>query len=256
MYDHPSWQSMHQPEMVANPDRRQMNRKNVFLLVHARAWDVGLARRVRPSRPASARSSSTPGLNLVPHYRYSVVLHVSRREIYFCAVLSAAFGVYSAAEDALGRDYRLRQGAHCRGERSSLVILADDGVSVHFVVYRLPLKKLRSQATRLGSTIGWIPSSFLGGRQVVDIISRLSRSRRSLAANPSTCLAILYSSSLAERLTGDAAQLRMLLDSTRSNTSFILICLYIFIVGGPSPFLFFSPPLLFVTAFFSPGLDP
>ena len=54
------------PGMVANnPARGQLNRETVFSPVPVRASEFGLAKRVRPSRPASARSFSTLGLNLV-----------------------------------------------------------------------------------------------------------------------------------------------------------------------------------------------
>ena len=50
----------------ANPARGELNRENDFFLVPVRAWEeIILARRVRPSRPASACSFSTLRLNLV-----------------------------------------------------------------------------------------------------------------------------------------------------------------------------------------------
>ena len=48
---------MDQPDKVANPARGQLNRENEHSLVPVRAWEFGLARRVQPSRPASACSS-------------------------------------------------------------------------------------------------------------------------------------------------------------------------------------------------------
>ena len=48
--------------MVANPARGQLGKKHVFFPVPVRAWECGLARRVRPSRPTSARSSPYSGL--------------------------------------------------------------------------------------------------------------------------------------------------------------------------------------------------
>ena len=44
------------PGKVANPARRQLNRKNEYFPVCVCAWKFGLARRVRQSRPASAYS--------------------------------------------------------------------------------------------------------------------------------------------------------------------------------------------------------
>ena len=51
--------------MVANPARRRLNRESVFFSVLVRASEFGLARQVRSSRPASACSFYTLGLNLV-----------------------------------------------------------------------------------------------------------------------------------------------------------------------------------------------
>ena len=79
-YGHHIWQSMNQPGKVAKPARGQLNRENEYLAVPIRAWDFGLARRVRPSRPASDCSFSIPSLNLVlthgipPDFRGSVHL--------------------------------------------------------------------------------------------------------------------------------------------------------------------------------------
>ena len=56
---------MDQPGKVANSAHGQPNRKNEYFPVPVRAREVGLARRVRPSRPTSACSFSTPRLNLV-----------------------------------------------------------------------------------------------------------------------------------------------------------------------------------------------
>ena len=57
--------SMDQPGKVANPVRGQLNRENKYFPVRVRAWEFGPARRVRPSRPASACSFSVLRLNLV-----------------------------------------------------------------------------------------------------------------------------------------------------------------------------------------------
>ena len=46
---------------VANPARGQLNRGNKYFPVPVRAWEFGLARRVRQSRPASACSSPYSG---------------------------------------------------------------------------------------------------------------------------------------------------------------------------------------------------
>ena len=57
MYSHTYSKSMDQPGKVASPARGQLNRKNEYFPVGVRAWEFGLARRVRQSRPASACSS-------------------------------------------------------------------------------------------------------------------------------------------------------------------------------------------------------
>ena len=53
--------SMDQPGKVANPARGQLIRENEYFPVPVRAWEFGLARRVRQSRPASACSSPYSG---------------------------------------------------------------------------------------------------------------------------------------------------------------------------------------------------
>ena len=59
---------MDQPAKVANPARGQLNRENEQFLITVLAREIGLARRVRPSHPASACSFPIPRLNLVlPH---------------------------------------------------------------------------------------------------------------------------------------------------------------------------------------------
>ena len=64
MYGHTYSRSMDQPGKVANPSRGQLNRENEYFPVRVRAREVGLARRVRQSRPASACSFSILRLNL------------------------------------------------------------------------------------------------------------------------------------------------------------------------------------------------
>ena len=56
---------MDQPSKAANPARGQLNRENEYFPAPVRAWKFGLARRVQPSRPASACSFSILRLNLV-----------------------------------------------------------------------------------------------------------------------------------------------------------------------------------------------
>ena len=56
---------MDQLGKVTNPARGQLNTKNEYFPVPVRAGKFGLARRVRPSRPASACSFSTLRLNMV-----------------------------------------------------------------------------------------------------------------------------------------------------------------------------------------------
>ena len=59
---------MDQPGKVANPARGQLNRENGYSPVPVRASEFGLARRVQPSRPASACSFCILRLNLVLTY--------------------------------------------------------------------------------------------------------------------------------------------------------------------------------------------
>ena len=57
-------QSMDQPGTGANPARGQLNRENIFFHVHVRAWEFGLARRVRAYRPTPAPLFSPHSLRL------------------------------------------------------------------------------------------------------------------------------------------------------------------------------------------------
>ena len=69
MYGHTYSKSTDQPSKVANSTRGHLNRKNEYFPVRVRAWEFGLARRVRQSRPASACSSPySVRLNLVLTY--------------------------------------------------------------------------------------------------------------------------------------------------------------------------------------------
>ena len=56
---------MDQPGKVANPAPGQLKREIEQIPVPVRAWEFGLARRVRQFRPASARSFSILRLNLI-----------------------------------------------------------------------------------------------------------------------------------------------------------------------------------------------
>ena len=72
---------MDQPGKVANPTRGQLNRENEYSPVPVRAREFGPARRVQPSRPASACSSPyILRLNLVLTYGippdFRVVVHL------------------------------------------------------------------------------------------------------------------------------------------------------------------------------------
>ena len=60
---------MDQPGKVASAARGQLNSENELCPVAARAREFGLARRVRPSRPALACSFSILRLNLVVNYK-------------------------------------------------------------------------------------------------------------------------------------------------------------------------------------------
>ena len=78
--------SIDQPGKVANSARDQLNRLNDFFLVLVRACKFGLARWVRPSRPAAACSFSTLRLNLVlahgipPDFR-ATSIYLNRHQI-------------------------------------------------------------------------------------------------------------------------------------------------------------------------------
>ena len=60
-YGHTHSKSKDQPGNVANPGRGQLNRENEYFPVPVRAWELGLARWFRQSRPASAYSSPHSG---------------------------------------------------------------------------------------------------------------------------------------------------------------------------------------------------
>ena len=68
MYGHYNSKSTDQPGKVANPARDQLNREKEYFPVPVRAGEIGLAKRVRQSRPASACSSPYSRLNLVLTY--------------------------------------------------------------------------------------------------------------------------------------------------------------------------------------------
>ena len=99
---------MDQPDKVANPARDQLNRENEHSPVPVRAREFGLVRRVQPSRPASACSSSILRLNLVltygisPEFRGGVHLFIQNRH----------------TPSGQSRVYRVTQlrtdGVHCR----------------------------------------------------------------------------------------------------------------------------------------------
>ena len=61
MYGRTYSKSMDQPGKVANPARGQLKRESEYFPVRVRARELGLARRVRPSRPASACPSPYSG---------------------------------------------------------------------------------------------------------------------------------------------------------------------------------------------------
>ena len=55
--------SMDQPGKAANPGRGQLNRENEYFPVRVRAWEFGLARRVRQCRPGVSLLISILRLN-------------------------------------------------------------------------------------------------------------------------------------------------------------------------------------------------
>ena len=98
---------MDQPGVVANPARGKLNRGFLFYFpVPVCAWKFGLARQVRPSRPASACSFSTLRLNLVltrgvtPDFRSGV-------HLFFLHTPSGQSRFYRVTQ-------LLTDGVHCR----------------------------------------------------------------------------------------------------------------------------------------------
>ena len=100
---------MDQPCKVANPACGQLSRDNQFLPIPVRAGEFGLARRVRPAPPSSARSFSALQQNLVlthgipPAFRDGVQL-------------------YRQPRSGQSRGYQVTQlctnGVHCRDSAS------------------------------------------------------------------------------------------------------------------------------------------
>ena len=79
-------QEQDQPgKVVHHAGGEQAQKRNIFFPVPVRALEFGLARRVRPSRPASARSFSTLRLNLLTHgtppaFCDGVIVHILYRQ--------------------------------------------------------------------------------------------------------------------------------------------------------------------------------
>ena len=83
-------QSMYQPGKVANLARGQPNMENIicFPVPRVRAREFGVAKRVRPSRPASACSFSAPRLNVVVLTRVIGATNLDNLvDHFFCAPL-------------------------------------------------------------------------------------------------------------------------------------------------------------------------
>ena len=97
-----SSKSMDQPGKVANPARGHLNGENDFFPVPVCAWEFGLARRFLPSRPASARSSSTLWWNLVLTPVFLCFLS------FFAAKASVFF--YRQPPSGLSRSYQVTPG--------------------------------------------------------------------------------------------------------------------------------------------------
>ena len=85
---------MDQPGKGANHARGQLYRENDYFPVPIRISEFALVRQVRPSRPASAYSFSTPRLNLVlthgipPAFRGSVQLFIPSATVGLVSSLS------------------------------------------------------------------------------------------------------------------------------------------------------------------------
>ena len=93
---------------VASPARGQLNRETEYFPVRVRAWEFGLARRVWPSRPASACSFSILRLNLVFTHGISLDFRVDVH----------LFIYHRHTPSGQSRVYRITQsrtdGVHCR----------------------------------------------------------------------------------------------------------------------------------------------
>ena len=74
--------SMDPPGKVANPARGQLNEENEYFPVPVHAWEFGLARRLRHSRPASAPISILR-LNLVLTYNRPSLCRCPDSHTYF-----------------------------------------------------------------------------------------------------------------------------------------------------------------------------
>ena len=99
---------MDQPCKVANPARGRLDREDKYFPVPVRAWEFGLVRHVRPSRPALSCSFPTLRLNLVlthgipPAFRDGVHLFIHSTAIGPVPILSGHDSVHCRESAGIG----------------------------------------------------------------------------------------------------------------------------------------------------------
>ena len=126
-----------QPGKVANPalSRGQLNRGNEFFSVPVRTWVFIIARRVQPSRPASACSFSIRRLNLV--LTHGIPPDFRAASIYLFKPPYAIGSVPSLSGHAIA--YRWRSLPIVRRRRASSPQGSSNNGSCHFAHHRGPI---------------------------------------------------------------------------------------------------------------------
>ena len=139
---------MDQPGKVANPARGQLNRENEHSPVPVRACEFGLARRVQPSRPASACSS--------PYSGYKYVLIVVSRMFTFCASLSSGTVPPALRNKSPLRVIRgLSEPCKALGEmQTKMTVLLSSAVWIIQIAKTPPLRAPSSSPSSKGASSG------------------------------------------------------------------------------------------------------
>ena len=117
---------MHQPGKVANPGRGQLNRENYFSPFPVRACEFVLARRVQPSRPASACSFSILRLNIERGTSNHVDLSDSplcKECSVVCVALCTALGIFAVHAWSHIRLLRYSTVARCHPQSYRNIVL-------------------------------------------------------------------------------------------------------------------------------------